>query len=164
MITCIPYFLVEIRRHPCRRRCDLAISPFSCIELLDTVHLLLRCVMSRDSEDCRAEIHYVKGYPSFAGFINSDCDKSTAIYRRFGRLSARNLLYLQSELVELEARQDALDTEYLHGTLEDKKSARNWQTLKRKAAEPGNTGDKDRVELLEEIRKKIKEYRTIPFS
>ena len=90
--------------------------------------------MSRDSEDRRAEIHYVKGYPSFAGFINSDCDKSTAIYRRFGRLSARNLLHLQSELVELEARQDALDIEYLRGTLEDKKSARDWQTLKKKGS------------------------------
>ena len=117
--------------------------------------------MPKDSEDHVAEVHYVKGYPSLAAFIASDCDKSIAIYRRFDRLSARNLLYLQSELVELEARQDALDAEYLRGTTEDKKSARNWHTLKLRAAEPGNTAEKERVEISEEIRKKFKEYRTI---
>lgn len=116
------------------------------------------------TENNVAEVHYVKGYPSLAAFIASDCDKSTAIYRRFDRLSARNLLYLQSELVELEARQDALDAEDLRGTLERKKSARDWRTLGRKAAEPGNTEEKERVEVLEEIRKKIKEYRIVLFS
>ena len=117
--------------------------------------------MPEGPEDCVAGIHYVKGYPSLAAFIASDCDKSTVIYRRFGRLSARNLLYLQSELVELEARQDALDAEDLRGTLEHKESARDWRTLRRKAAEPGNTGEKERVQVLEEIRQKLKEYRKI---
>ncbi len=133
------------------------------MDLPDTFHLLLRCVMPKDSEDDAAEIHYVKGYPSLAAFIASDCDKSIAIYRRFDRLAARNLLYLQSELVELEARQDALDAEDLRGTLEDKKSARDWQTLRRRAAEPGNTREKERVEVLEEIRKKMKKYRITSF-
>ena len=120
--------------------------------------------MRKHSNNQTAEIQYVKGYPSLAAFIASDSDKSTAIYRRFDRLSARNLLYLQSELVELEARQDALDAEALCGTLEGKDSARNWQTLKRRAAEPGNTGDKERLEVLQEIRKKIKEYSPTPLS
>ena len=108
------------------------------------------------------EMDYVKGYPSLAAFIASDCDKSTAIYRRFDRLSARNLLYLQSELLELEARQDALDAEDSRGLIEDKESSRNWQSLQRKAAEPGNTRQKERVEVLKEIRKLMKEYRTFP--
>ena len=114
--------------------------------------------MRKDSENQPAEIHYVKGYPSLAAFIASDCDKSTAIYRRFDRLSARNFLYLQSELVEHEARQDALDAEALCGTLEGKDSAKNWHTLRKRAAEPGNIGDKERLEVLQEIRMKIKEY------
>ena len=114
--------------------------------------------MPKDSEDAVAEIHYVKGYPSLAAFIASDCDQSTAIYRRFDRLSARNLLGLQSELVELEARQDAFDAEDLRGTLKDKESA---QTLKRRAAEPGNTGAKERLENIEDIRTKLGLYRTI---
>ena len=117
--------------------------------------------MPKGSEDL--EIHYVKGYPSLAAFIASDSDKTTAIYRRFDRLSARNLLYLQSELVELEARQDALDAEDLGTTLEDKKSVRNWQTLKSRAIEPGNTREKERLSVSEEIRKKIKEYSIISY-
>ena len=119
--------------------------------------------MPHGPEDFVPEINFVKGYPSLAAFIASDYDKSTAIYRRFDRLSARNLLYLQSELVELEARQDALDAEDLRGTLEQKKCARDWQTLKERAAEPGNTGEKERVEVLEEIRKKLREYRKNSF-
>ena len=72
--------------------------------------------MPKYFKDSTAQICYVKGYPSLAAFIASDSDKSTAIYRRFDRLSARNLLYLQSELVELEAQQDALDEEDLQPT------------------------------------------------
>ena len=120
--------------------------------------------MPNDLKDDMAEIRYVKGYPSLAAFIASDPDKSTAIYRRFDRLSARNLLYMQSELIELEARQDALDAEDLQGTLEAKDSARNWQTLNRKASEPGNTKEKERLMLVGDIRKKLKDYRTISFS
>lgn len=52
---------------------------------------------------------YVMGYPRFAAFISSDEDRSTTIYRRFERLSARNLLYLETELQELEETQDRLD-------------------------------------------------------
>ena len=115
--------------------------------------------MHLDSKD---GMDYVKGYPSLAAFIASDCDKSTAIYRRFDRLSARNLLYLQSELLELEARQDALDAEDSRGTIEDKESARNWLILQRRAAEPGNTKQKERVKVLKEIRKLMKEYRISP--
>ena len=88
--------------------------------------------MPKDLKDDMTEIRYVKGYPSLAAFIASDRDKSTAIYRRFDRLSARNLLYMQSELVELEARQDAFDADDSQGTLEAKDSARNWQTLNEK--------------------------------
>lgn len=53
---------------------------------------------------------YVMGYPRYAAFIANDEDRSTTIYRRFERLSARNLLYLETELAELEASQDRLDS------------------------------------------------------
>src|SRR5580692_1771025 len=51
------------------------------------------------------------GYPQYAALIASDKDKSTTVYRQFDRLAARNLLYLETELAELEARQDSLDKE-----------------------------------------------------
>jgi hypothetical protein len=114
--------------------------------------------MVNDVEKNAFEVVYVKGYPSLAAFIASDRDKSTAIYRRFDRLSARNLLYLQSELQELEERQDAFDAEDLHGGLQEKKSARNWQALKKKAKQQNNEREKKRLDLVFEIRDKLKEY------
>jgi len=45
------------------------------------------------------------GYPSLAEDISSDPDRTSLVFRRFDRLAVRNLLYLQSELVELEAMQ-----------------------------------------------------------
>ena len=114
--------------------------------------------MVNDVEKDAFEVVYVKGYPSLAAFIASDRDKSTWIYRRFDRLSARNLLYLQSELQELEERQDAFDAEDLHGGREEKKSARNWQVLKKKAKQQNNEREKKRLDLVFEIRDKLKEY------
>ena len=117
--------------------------------------------MVNDIEKDAVKVVYVKGYPSLAAFIASDRDKSTAIYRRFDRLSARNLLYMQSELQELEERQDTLDAEDLHGDLQAKKSARNWQVLKKRAKQQDNKREKDRLELVLEIREKLKEYSTL---
>lgn len=37
------------------------------------------------------------------------CDRDLALYRRFGVLNSRNLLYLQSELMSLETRLQELD-------------------------------------------------------
>ena len=76
--------------------------------------------MFPDVEDGKIQVHYLKGYPSLAAFIASDKDESTAIYRRFDRLSVRNLLLFQSELAELGAQQDSLDEEDFHATTEDK--------------------------------------------
>ena len=103
---------------------------------------------------------YAKGYPSLAGFIASDPDKTTSIYRRFDRLAARNLLYLQSELVELEAQQDELDAQdFSHvTTTSEKESARNWKTMKDRAGQEGYPREKERLRLAKEIREKIKEY------
>ena len=110
------------------------------------------------SRDGRKKASYAKGFPSLAAFIASDRDKSTAIYRRFDRLSSRNLLYLQSELVELEALQDKYDADDRKLATEEKTSTRNWEVFKNRAKEPGNVREKERMELMLEIRAKLKEY------
>jgi hypothetical protein len=76
---------------------------------------------------------YQMGYPRFAAFISEDKDKSSTIYRRFERLAARNLLYLESELAELEAKQDELDEAYQKESSEIKMTARSWKELRRQA-------------------------------
>ena len=100
--------------------------------------------MPHDIEMEEIPVRYLKGYPSLAAFIASDSYHNTAIFRRFDRLSARNLLQLQSDLMELEAQQDALDDEDLHASRRDKEGARDWE--------------KDRLRVALEIRGKLREY------
>lgn len=115
--------------------------------------------MRNDPEKDVVEVNYVPGYPSLAAFITSDPDHSTAIYRRFDRLSARNLLYLQAELSTLEKKQDELDKQDFNSDeIDVKDKARSWETLLAKA-EDGNDDDAvERVKLAKAIREKIKEY------
>ncbi|OCK87775.1 uncharacterized protein K441DRAFT_682405 [Cenococcum geophilum 1.58] len=49
-----------------------------------------------------------RGYPALARFIGSDTD--FFLFRKFNTLCARRLLYLQDELMELEARLDEVDS------------------------------------------------------
>ena len=54
---------------------------------------------------------YLSGYAELAAYISVDAD--CQIYRRFDRLGARNLLYLQSELAALEQWFDEYDAKEL---------------------------------------------------
>lgn len=114
--------------------------------------------MRSDPEKDAVEVKYVHGYPTLAAFIASDPGHSAAIYRRFDFLSARNLLLLQSELVELEAQLRVLDQEDLHnddGEVND--CARDWAVFEEKAKDT-NSGAEKRMKLSLLIRAKLKEY------
>ena len=95
------------------------------------------------------------GYPSFAEFIAQDGD--AAIYRKFSHLSARNLLYLQSELHDLEGRLQQLDEEDAKGLDNEdaQKAVRDWRHF----SDPRNSRAQEHKGLQEQIRGKIKEYR-----
>lgn len=95
---------------------------------------------------------YIDGYPSLAAFIASDKDGTTAIYKRFNRLAARNLLLLQSELADLQVQLDKFDLED-QGTMETLQSLRNWEDFKERSAT-----DPSRMELVKKIRETLKEY------
>jgi hypothetical protein len=115
-----------------------------------------------------ARLQPIDGFPRVADKIASDPDKTTTIYRRFDRLSARNLLLLQAELAELEALQNRYDTEDLkkrdqitidchhewgefekHGTATESKGK----------LIPADPNQKERMDLAMKIRAKLKEYR-----
>lgn len=100
---------------------------------------------------------YIDGYPSLAAFIASDKDGTTAIYKRFNRLAARNLLLLQSELADLQVQLDKFDLED-QGTAETLQSLRNWEDFKDRAAT-----DPSRMDLVKKIRETLKEYREALF-
>jgi hypothetical protein len=106
-----------------------------------------------------SDVAYVHGYPSLANFIASNPGHSTAIYRRFDHLSARTLLLLQSELIELEAQLRAIDEEdLLNNQLDDNAIARDFARFKR-LADSGKPREAKRMRLLMKIKKKLKEYR-----
>lgn len=91
--------------------------------------------------------HHPGGYPSLASFIGSD--KDFFIFRRFSTLSARNLLYLQDELLELETRLRDIDLkESLRGTQQDL-----WNLHSRR-----EDSNQARKTLMKEIRIKLQEY------
>ena len=117
--------------------------------------------MAVDLEQDGVEVLHVKGYPSLAAFISSDHDHSAVLYKRFDRLSARNILYLQSELAELERQQDELDWQDLReGDRGTRQTARDWRAFKEAAKKPGSKAAK-RMTLVVEIRDKMKEYRKL---
>lgn len=109
-----------------------------------------------DVEAFSSKKHRVNGYPSLAAFIASDKDQSTSIYRSFKRSSARNLLYLEAEISELEAQQDTYDDQDLHGDLEAKKCARSWPEFVSRTNDPRQ---KERLEVVMRMRRLMREYR-----
>jgi hypothetical protein len=107
-----------------------------------------------------------RGFPRVAYKIASDPDKTTVLFRRFDGLSARNLLYLEAELAELEAQQGTFDDQDLvaaDGTTVE--SHTNWNKFERHAKETNTDGtfkhprQAAKMELVLNIREKLKEYR-----
>ncbi|KAK3297131.1 uncharacterized protein B0H64DRAFT_391417 [Chaetomium fimeti] len=96
---------------------------------------------------------YVDGFPSLAAFMASDRDKTTKIFKRFDRLAARNLLCLQSELVEIESQLDQFDRDD-QGNREMMQTLRNWGAYKTRCA-----NEPKRMQLMARLRSTMREYR-----
>ena len=127
-------------------------SPSVAIEMSTNHHIVVNEPrLAAPSHPARLE-----GYPSFAQFIATDSD--AAIYRKYGHLSARNLLYLQSELHELEAQLQQLDTEDAKDISNEaaQKVAREWVYY----TDPDNQAACRHKVLQEKIRLKVREFRT----
>ncbi|PMD33927.1 hypothetical protein L207DRAFT_589478 [Hyaloscypha variabilis F] len=95
----------------------------------------------------------LKGYPTFSAFIARDQD--AAIYRKYESLSARNLLYMSSEIHELEGQLKALDeADFKSACFVAEGAARKWEHY--------STGEHPKIqehrELQARIRVKLKEY------
>jgi len=118
-------------------------------------------MQSRNVEDMEKGFNHDRkyGYASLASFIARDPDSETFIYRKFDELSARNLLYLQSELLSLEKKLIKLDDDVQRSDDPDiHDAARTWEELSRQV-EDGDREAKEKMEVIIQIRQKIKEYR-----
>lgn len=115
-----------------------------------------------------ARVKPINGFPRVADKIASDPDKTTTIYRRFDRLSARNLLFLEAEIAELEAQQNKYDTDDLlaanQGVIE---CHSDWRKFERYANEKDQSGkltqrtQAKKMKLALKIKEKLKEYRML---
>jgi len=114
--------------------------------------------MSRSSARAAVTSPRKEGFADVARWIALDPDGETAIYRKFGELRARSLLYQQCRLAALEKRlgkfdeQDAADDD-----IGVRDAARTWETLEQRYA-AGNEAALARMQLLGEIDMALKEY------
>ncbi|KUJ13202.1 uncharacterized protein LY89DRAFT_651306 [Mollisia scopiformis] len=113
----------------------------------------------------RARPNPINGFPRLASKIASDPDKTTTIYRRFDKLSARNLLYLEAEIAELETLQNQHDEADLKSADSTTISCHSdWRKFQRCAGEQDAHGEfvhlrqKEKMELALRIKHKLKEY------
>lgn len=103
------------------------------------------------------------GYATVARSIAQDPDKETYVFRRFDRLTARNLLNLQGELLVLQDQLDALDGKAASSPDPDLHSSmRSWEALMRNAkVSPNRSGEEEtkRLEIAGDLEVKLKKYR-----
>ena len=109
---------------------------------------------------------YRRGYPKFAAYINSDPD--FRIYRRFGTLRNRVILYKQLELAELEQQLNALDEKDWKEDPLKIQSIRKDREISNDlgASKNGNQPEieSERTGLIRNIDLKLKEYGPISLS
>ncbi|GFF55802.1 monocarboxylate permease [Aspergillus lentulus] len=99
-----------------------------------------------------------EGFANVARWIALDCDGEVFIYRKFSELAARNLLYLQCELLDLEKHFNELDSNDAGSDdMDIKDAARTWETLTQQC-ESGNKEAQIRKQVIVRLRAKLKEY------
>ncbi len=101
------------------------------------------------------------GYTAAASWLARDPDNETFVFRKFDRLAAVNLLYLQSEILDLEKRLDDMHLLAIRShDMELKDAACTWETLVEQSTGPNARDDaKKRMHLIRELRRLLREYR-----
>lgn len=95
------------------------------------------------------------GHRGSSEFIASDDELS--VFRRFKVLGARNLLYLQSSMIELEARLKELDMQDTRDmNMDILLSTTCWETFSAKACEASR--EAERMEVIKQIKNATDEY------
>jgi hypothetical protein len=97
------------------------------------------------------------GFASVADLVVQDPSRAPAIYRRYDRLAARNLLYHEARLAVLEEKQITKDIEDGVGDdYELKTSARSWEQFVKYAKNPGKHSE--RMQLAKDIEENLRKY------
>jgi hypothetical protein len=116
---------------------------------------------TRKSPDVEASKYLDRhnGFASAAAFISSDPDNEPFLYRKFDELAARNLLYLQCEILALESRLNKLDeSTRFSGDPDIIEATRSWEVFIEQVEKQDQDAQK-KMGLIMQIRAKLKEYR-----
>lgn len=103
-----------------------------------------------------------EGYFGAGSWLAQDPDNETFIFRKFDKLTAINLLYMQSELIELERKIEEMHVKTLScDEPELKDVAATWEVLidRDDLSNEQLLEAQERLDLIQELRTKIKEYR-----
>lgn len=98
------------------------------------------------------------GYPAVSRFISSDLDGESYVFRRFRTLTARKLLYMQSQILELE--EQLADFDRAAAASPDWElylAARSWERLIANAE--SREKEKQIRKVIDEIEVKLDNYR-----
>ncbi|KAK6209656.1 hypothetical protein QIS74_11240 [Colletotrichum tabaci] len=98
------------------------------------------------------------GYPSFSHFVASDPE--LFIFRSFKSLSSRNLLHLQSALLEIENELEELDKEEADRAqtdLDAQMSIQCWEVFSARAKD-GDAREARKMDLVRRLQEATKEY------
>ncbi|KAH7151813.1 hypothetical protein B0J13DRAFT_619431 [Dactylonectria estremocensis] len=88
----------------------------------------------------------------------SDGDQELLIFRKFDKISGRNLLYLQCELLSIEAQLKKWDQSVLNSrNTKLEEVAYRWEEMVEQAKD-GKDEAKEMMDLVYQLRSKIKEY------
>lgn len=118
---------------------------------------------ARDIELAQRDVACTRGFALVASKINSDADKTTTIYRRFDELSARNLLFYQAELAELEEqqrREDKVDSAAKDEASLECQSDWNRFAKAAKSTDVANRREAEKMKLAMMIRERLEKYRS----
>ncbi|KAI0410788.1 hypothetical protein F5X98DRAFT_381424 [Xylaria grammica] len=113
------------------------------------------------------------GYAQWASWIASDLDSEPFVFLKFNELDALNLLYIQCDMIYLEAQLKELDIEEAQQSdIDSINAARQWEVLLEQctsseltentesanADSKASTRAKRKMELILRLRTKMKEY------
>ncbi|GJN86179.1 hypothetical protein PLIIFM63780_009758 [Purpureocillium lilacinum] len=102
------------------------------------------------------------GFPRLASRMAMSPDYETFIFRRYDRLSARNLLHLESRLAYLDWKLSQADQEAaLSQDNETLRSVRVWEAFEDHARDPSRP-ECARMKIAEQVREALQEYREDP--
>lgn len=104
------------------------------------------------------------GFAALSSLMASDDDQELLIFRKFDELSARNLLYLQCELLSIEERLKRYDRKVSSsGDMDLEEAAETWEVMVEQTKD-GRIEAQEIMRLVKELRVKMKEYRKWPRS